>query len=132
MVFIYYLEDHPVYAPLVQPLFESLEKGSTKGITSVITLLEILVKPKRVGDREAVRDYLDFLTTYPHLTIVEVDLELVDMASDLRAKYAVRTPDALQVASALRAGATGFITNDPQLKRVTELEVLLLKELKKE
>lgn len=55
----------------------------------------------------------------------------MDLASDLRAKYAIRTPDALQIAAGLSLGATGFLTNDGRLKRVTELEVLLLDEIEK-
>ena len=43
------------------------------------------------------------------------------LASDLMAKYGIRAPDALQIASALHAGATGFIINDLKLKRVAEL-----------
>ncbi len=126
MVFIYHLEDHATYAALTQPIFEAWEAGRNSGVTSVITLLEIMVKPKREGKQEAAQDYWELLTTFPHLSIVEIDLALADRASDLRAKYGIRTPDALQVAAALSAGATGFITNDEQLKSLTELEVLLL------
>ncbi|MFQ6117089.1 MAG: type II toxin-antitoxin system VapC family toxin [Candidatus Bipolaricaulia bacterium] len=129
MVFIYHLEDHPAYASLTQPLFEAWEEGKSSGVTSVITILEILVKPKREGKREAARDYLELLITYPNLTIVEVDLGLADLAADLRAKYGIRMPDALQLAAALQAGAGGFITNDGRLKQVTELEVAVLDEL---
>ncbi len=129
MVFIYHLEDHPRYAQLTQPLFEAWEEGRNKGVTSVITLLEILVKPKREGREEVARDYRELLTTYPNLTIMEVDLELAELAADLRARYRIRTPDALQLGCALRAGAGGFITNDGRLKQVTELEVVLLDEL---
>ena len=126
MVFIYHLEDHPTYAPLTEKIFETWEKGHKAGVTSVITLLEVLVKPKRDGNREAVKDYWELLTTFPNLQIVEIDLALVNMASDLRAQYDLRTPDALQIASAQRVGATGFITNDERLQRVKEIEVALL------
>ncbi len=129
MVFIYHLQDHPRYSPLTQLLLEAWEMGRNAGVISVITLLEVLVKPKREGNMEAARDYLELLTTYPNLMIVEVDLQVAELASDLRARYGVRTPDALQVAAALRAGATVFITNDRRLKRVAELEVVLLDEL---
>jgi predicted nucleic acid-binding protein len=131
MVFIYHLEDHPTYAPLTQPIFEAWEEGRNFGVTSVITLLEILVKPKREGNLEAARDYRELLTTYPNLHILDVDPAMADLASDLRAKYGIRTPDALQIAAALRAGARGFITNDGQLKQVAEagLEVVLLDDL---
>ena len=129
MVFIYHLEDHPRYTRLTQPLFEAWEEGRNGGVTSVITLLEILVKPKSEGREEVARDYLELLTTYPNLTIMEIDLGLAELAADLRARYGIRTPDALQLAAALQAGARGFITNDGRLKRVTELEVVLMDEL---
>jgi predicted nucleic acid-binding protein len=129
MVFIYHLEDHPRYAQLTQPLFEAWEEGRNSGVTSVITLLEILVKPKREGKGEVAREYLELLTTYPNLEIQSIDLGLAELASDLRARYGIRTPDALQLAAALHCGAGGFITNDVRLKGVTELEVVLLDEL---
>lgn len=131
MVFIYHLEDHPTYAPLTQSIFEAWEEGRNCGVTSVITLLEVLVKPKQEGNLEAAHDYRELLTTYPNLSIVDVDLTLADLASDLRAKYGIRAPDALQIAATLQAGATVFITNDEQLKCVTELEVMLLDDLLK-
>lgn len=44
----------------------------------------------------------------------------------LRAQYDIRMPDALQMAAALEAGATLFVTNDRQLRKVQEIGVLLL------
>ena len=133
MVFIYHLQDHPTYAPLTHVIFEAWEEGRNFGITSVITMLEILVKPKRDGNLEATRDYEELLTTYPNLRILDVDLQVAILAADLRAKYAIRTPDALQIATAVQAGASGFITNDEQLKQVAEegIEVLLLDDVLK-
>jgi len=50
-------------------------------------------------------------------------------ASGLRAKYNLKTPDAIQIAATLQAGGTAFITNDPAFKRVTEIEVLVIDQL---
>ena len=134
MVFIYHLQDHPTYASLTQTIFEAWEEGRNSGVTSVITMLEILVKPKKEGNLDAARDYQELLTTYPNLHILDVDLAVACLAADLRAKYAIRTPDALQIAAALHAGASGFITNDEQLKQVAEvsLEIVLLDDLLKD
>jgi len=85
-------------------------------VTSVITLLEILVRPKSEGNLLAVWDHQELLTTYHNL------------ASDVRAKFGFCTPDASPVASALHAGTACFLTNEAQLKQVKELEVLLLDE----
>jgi predicted nucleic acid-binding protein len=128
MLFIYHFEDHPRYAPITEHLFASWEKGTHSGITSVITLLEILVKPRRDENWEAVRDYKDLLLTFPNLQVVSVEPECAELASDLRARYGIRTPDAIQIASAVLYSATAFVTNDDQMKQITELDVILLDE----
>ena len=52
------------------------------------------------------------------------------MAAGFRARYHLLLPDALQIAVALEAGCEAFLTNDLTLKRVTDLRVLVLDELK--
>lgn len=58
-----------------------------------------------------------------------VDIKMSDMASDLRARYNIRTPDAIQVATTILAGAGTFLTNDESLKRVKEIKVSLLEDM---
>jgi predicted nucleic acid-binding protein len=129
MVFIYHFEDHKRYAPLTQRILEAWESGTHRGVTSMITMLEILVKPKRDENWDAVGDYRDLLLTFPNLKIAAFDEECAERASDLRARYGIKSPDAIQIASALLNGATAFVTNDDQLKQVNELEIVLLDEL---
>jgi len=129
MVFIYHLEDHPRYAQITSMIFEAWESGSTLGVSSIVTLLEILVKPKREGNLAAVRDYMELLTTYPNLQLVDMNLAVADKASGLRAKYNLKTPDAIQIATTLQVGGTAFVTNDPVFKRVSEIDVLVMDEL---
>jgi predicted nucleic acid-binding protein len=125
-IFIYHLEDHPRYAPLTESIFESLEKGTNRGITSYLTLMEILVKPKSEGFPEVVRDYEYYLTTFPNLALVPFGLETARKASDLRAENKVKTPDAIQLATAIQQGATGFLTNDRIFEKVKSLDIGLL------
>jgi len=51
---------------------------------------------------------------------------LARQATVLRARYNIRVPDALQIAAALKSGATAFVTNDRRLRRVQGLKVLVL------
>ena len=125
-IFIYHLEDNPRYASATEVIFTTLEKGENEGITSYLTLLEVLTKPKAAGFLEAARDYEYYLTTFPNLTFFEMGLDVARKASDLRAVNRIKTPDAIQVATALQHGATAFITNDRIFERVKEIEVLLL------
>jgi predicted nucleic acid-binding protein len=107
-------------------IFEALEARENRGVTSVIAILELLVRPKVEGREEVAREYLHLLTTYPNLAILAMDVGVAEIAAELRAKYGVRTPDTLQLAAAVQAGATGFITNDRRLEAIKELEIGVL------
>ncbi|HTY50959.1 MAG TPA: hypothetical protein VMB48_14815 [Steroidobacteraceae bacterium] len=50
-------------------------------------------------------------------------------AAVLRAKHRLRTPDAIQLATGLRAGATLAVINDAAWRRVAGIDVLLLSKL---
>jgi predicted nucleic acid-binding protein len=130
-IFIYHLEDHPRYAPVTETIFHSLEEGRNRGITSFLTLMEILVKPKIEELLEVARDYEYYLTTFPNLTLFPFDLEIARKASDLRAASRIKTPDAIQLATALHHGATGFLTNDRTFEKVKGLEIAILDKVMK-
>jgi predicted nucleic acid-binding protein len=125
-LFIYHFEDHPRYAPLTEIVFSALEKGANKGVTTYLTLMEILVKPKAEGLLQAARDYEYYLTTFPNLIFYEMGLEVAKKASDLRATDRIKTPDAIQIATALLYGATAFLTNDRIFERIKGIDVLIL------
>lgn len=131
MIFIYHFEDHPQYSHITERIFEAVEHGKHKAVTSVITLIEILVKPKREGNLTAVKDYKDLLLTFPNFKIFDLDMKISDIASDIRAKYGIKTPDAIQIATTIYGGSKSFITNDESLKKVEEVRVLLLDEIVK-
>jgi predicted nucleic acid-binding protein len=130
-IFIYHLEDHPRYAPVTEIIFHYLEEGRNRGVTSFLTLMEILVKPKVEDLLEVARDYEYYLTTFPNLTLFPFDLEIAKKASDLRAASKIKTPDAIQLATALHHGATGFLTNDRTFEKVTALEIAVLDKVMK-
>jgi len=131
MVFIYHFEENRVYSPLTFSIFESLEKGNFNGITSILTLLEILVKPKRENNLILTERYKILFETFPNLQVKTLDENIADIASSLRANYNINTPDAIQVATSLETQADIFITNDKTLKKISEIKVLLLSEMLK-
>lgn len=131
MVFIYHFEENKIYSPLTFSIFESLEKGNFNAITSVLTFLEILVKPKRESNLILTERYKILLETFPNLQVKALDENIADVASSLKANYNINTPDAIQVATSLEAQADVFITNDTSLKKITEIKVMLLSEMVK-
>jgi predicted nucleic acid-binding protein len=131
MVFIYHFEENKIYSPLTFSIFESLEKGNFDAITSILTLLEILVKPKRENNLVLTERYKILFETFPNLQVKTLDNNIADVASSLRANYNINTPDAIQVATSLEVQADIFITNDASLKKITEIKVMLLSEMLK-
>lgn len=131
MVFIYHFEENQTYSPLTFSIFESLEKGNFQAITSILTLLEILVKPKKENNSLLTERYKLLFETFPNLQVKEINENIADIASSLRANYNISTPDAIQIATSIGAKADIFITNDATLKKITEIKVLLLSEMLK-
>jgi predicted nucleic acid-binding protein len=92
-------------------------------------MTEVLVHPYRLRNDSLVNRYYGLLLTYPNLQWIAPDVAIADLAARLRAGYRLRTPDALQLATAIRGEATAFLTNDSELKRVTEIEIAILANL---
>jgi predicted nucleic acid-binding protein len=126
-IFIYFFEANERYGPLAQITINGIEKGKWQGVTSTITLMEITVRPWQMGRESAAREYEAILVHFPNLSIVDVDRTVARAAAQLRAKYNVTPPDALQVAASLSFGAKAFLTNDRRLARLQELlDILVL------
>lgn len=129
MLFIYSMEAKKPYMPMLESIFYYVENGLAKGVTSIITLTEILVKPIKDRNVEAVKDYKFLLNNFPNLKMVNIDAKVAEKGAELRAKYGIRTPDALQVASAIENQATIFLSNDHKLKKIKEIETVVLEEM---
>ena len=83
--------------------------GPMVGVGSVLLLPEVLSKPLRDGDAEAVRSLSELL--------VMIDLRPVDQltavkAALLGARYKLRLADAMHLATAISMRADRFITNN--------------------
>lgn len=123
---IYFVEDNPAYRERVQPVFELIDTGDLAVVTSPITLSECLVYPFRRQQAAAIAQFRELLVNGPNVTFVVIDQFVAEKASQLRAQHNLTLPDALQAATALLAGCDAILTNDPVIKRVTELNVLVL------
>jgi predicted nucleic acid-binding protein len=121
-VFIHQIEDSPRYAAVADEALDALSKG----ITSILTLMEVTVRPLQLGRQDAADEYEVLISSFPNLLVVELDQACARRAAELRAAYRLRPADALQVAACLKHGAAALLTNDKGLRRVQDLEVILL------
>jgi Predicted nucleic acid-binding protein, contains PIN domain len=127
--FIYFVERHPDYLGLMREIIRRIDAGEIEAVSSVVTLTEVLTHPLRFKNVLLAQRYRDVLYRSRNFRLLPIDASIAEVAANLRARYNLRTPDALQLATAIRAGCDAFLTNDATLKKVTELKVLVLSEL---
>jgi len=111
---------------VIKPIFIGINAGEIEAITSTITLIEVLVHPFRNKNETLVEKYRDILLYAEGLTTFEINHKISEMSSRLRAKYTIKTPDAIQIATGVLYGAAKYLTNDLDLKKIEEIEVLVL------
>lgn len=125
-VFIYFIEEHYQFLPLLEPFFIEVNEGRREIITSALTLLEVLVVPYRSGNHLLAERYEALLTRSRGLRVAEISRDHLRAAAQLRATTGVKTPDALQLAAAMAAGCVSFLTNDRDLPAIPGLRILQL------
>jgi predicted nucleic acid-binding protein len=125
---IYQVEAVAPFQARLAALLDALRTAHPGLVVAVSRLswIECRTKPLRERQAEVLARYDAFLGA-SDLLVVELTAEVIDVATALRAEYGLRTPDALQAASALVLGRdTPFVTNDPTFTRVRGLDVRLL------
>jgi predicted nucleic acid-binding protein len=126
---IYYIEEHAAFLAKVKPFFEAADRNEFRIVTSFVTLIEVLIRPLREGRPELAEEYRNILLQSSALTAIALDEGIAEEAAELRARHNLRTPDAIQLATAIRSGASWFLTNDSALANLIEIPVLVLKQL---
>ena len=125
-IFIYHLEDRLPYSELTQIIFDKTEEKSLQAHTSALTLLELNVKPYQLNRPDRALAHFALLKNLPHLFIHSLNPEMSDTAARLRAKYKLKTPDAIHLACALESRSEIMIGNDKGLKKIADIHYLYL------
>lgn len=125
---IFFIEKNPRYSAIVKPVVALIDSGQTKGLISTITLLEVLVLPLREGNKKLADAYRSILLSSKNLETCEISNAISEKAAVLRAKYGFRTPDSIQLATAIIRRMDYFLTNDLALKQVKEIKVVVLED----
>ncbi len=127
---IYFAEErHPAYLEIMDEIIGRVDAGEIKGFASVITLLEVMVYPLQKGDTALEKEYRSLLKESRNFTLISIDPEIALHAANLRSRYKLRTPDALQIAAASFVGCDAFLTNDKRLRNIDGLKIIILDDL---
>ncbi|MGI8772350.1 MAG: type II toxin-antitoxin system VapC family toxin [Acidobacteriaceae bacterium] len=126
---IYFIEKHATYLPLVQPFFEAADRGDLQIVTSTLTLTEVLTHPYRHGNDNLAQQYSRILLRARNLRMLAVSSSIAGEAARIRADYGCRTPDAIQLATALSGEAVVFLTNDAGIPSIPTVQTMTLNRL---
>jgi predicted nucleic acid-binding protein len=93
---------------------------------SRLSWLECRIRPMHLNDHATLAAF-DAFFARPDLIWIELTRGVVELAAVIRARHALRTPDASQAASCLQLGAEHlFFTGDAGFERVAGLNVRLI------
>jgi len=118
------IPDHPL-GRRVAALFSAeaaAKSGMRAGVGSVLLLPELLAKPLKDGEADAVKTLGGFLA---RLDLRPVDRATALLATVLGARYNLRAADATHLATAVSMGARRFITDNRRDFRapITEIDI---------
>ena len=103
---------HPVARYVLDELVAA---GKNPAVVSMITVMEILVRPLRASP-PGHHTVLAFLRSHPNLECIPVDLQVAQEAAHLRAAERFAPPDALIVGTGLACQVSHILTNDQNWK----------------
>jgi predicted nucleic acid-binding protein len=114
---IYLVEAVPNYAELVD---RRVSVADVIQVASDLTRMECRVKPLREGNTALLHEYDAYFAEAVE-EIVGLSRAVIDRATDIRARYEFRTPDAIHLAAAVVSGCEVFLTNDSRLMRFPDI-----------
>ncbi len=115
-VAIYFVEQHPTLGPRVEAALFPPTGPQVTPVISDLTRLECRVLPMRNQEHGLIARY-DTFFNLPDCDCAALDAATFDLATELRALYALKTPDALHLAAAIRSGCREFWTHDGRLAK---------------
>lgn len=130
-IWIYHFEGSAAYGRAADSVLEAVSGGHVEAVVSELVLLELLVAPMKKGAQDVADEIEMTLLHFPNLQLAPVTRAVLVRAAEFRARYGLRTPDAIMVATAIESGATLAVTNDDAWQKVREIEVLLVRNLNK-
>jgi len=127
-IFIYAIENNEQLGDLARAFFEKIAVEKPQIVTSVLTIQEILVPTYREHLEEKIPTYLEFVTGGGANLVVDYTKPIALLAAQIRGDFPkVRTPDAIQIATAQFMECTEFITADKRLpQKIGKLKIKTL------
>jgi uncharacterized protein len=127
----YYLDSAPIIylieqrQPFATSVRSKLAGTGIIPITSELARLECRVKPMHDRNLILLQDFDDYFNN-TIAEIIPLTRDVVDRATEIRAQFNFKTPDALHLAAALVSKCDVFLTNDHRLSRFTGITIEII------
>ena len=122
-IVILLVERHQQYESQIRS--ELSQRHGAKLCWTELTRMETRVKPLR-ENMHLLLSHFDHFYTEPAASRIVLDREVFDIATELRAKHGLKTPDALHLAAALRSDCAEFWTNDRHLEKAADGRIAIV------
>lgn len=109
----------PYYQGIRQRMTDAQGTPQVRCVINELLLMEVRVKPMREQDHATLTSFARYFDVFASRTI-PMNKAVFELATQLRVKYNVKTPDALHLAAAMHADCDQFWTNDGNLIRAAE------------
>jgi len=114
MLFIYWLDDHPVFARRVASIHTRMSQRNDELLTSAVTIGEVLAGVYRKGPTSRVDEVREAMLSLLS-EVVSFTADTADYYARIRGSMKVASPDAIHLACAASARADLFLTHDKHL-----------------
>lgn len=109
---IYLLEDNSRYLPRFLPLFRAAERRELRILLTPITIAEVLAGPIKARKEALASRYEHALREGLGWRVADLTADIAAQAARLRIRYALKLPDAFQLAAALVHSCEALVTHD--------------------
>ena len=126
--FIYVFEEKQPYKKLLEPVFLAVDSGTIHAVSSLVTMSEVLTIPYRYGQWDLIEKYGEVFGRSSNIRVLSLTMEIADLTAQVRGKYRLKTPDAIQWATAKLNEVDYFLTNDRGFKILNDERILIIDE----
>lgn len=123
-IIIYFLEKNDKFFDKVLPYFRKAETKDIKLHTSSLSYMKLLILVVKNKDINLEAKYNFLFKNF--FNVANIDIETAKIGAQIRGRYGIRTPNALQIACAVRSGYKQFITSDRRLKKIDGIEIVII------
>ena len=110
------------------PIFLEVDVGTIRAVSSLITVVEVLSNPYRLEQWDLVKRYHVFFGDQSKIELLPLTMEVADLTARIRGQYGLKTPDAIQGATAKLNNVDYYLTNDQRFNVLNDKRILFIDE----